>query len=665
MNKLDIVQIHQTWTDLRQARVKDGFIFRVSRYFIDHWLRLLGPKAAWAVVDLQQRCYLKKTRFCLTSLRALCAATGVRSTTTMQAIVDEPLMRWFFAKQTTRQRRAGKVVRGKNRYNLQMSDPLTPEHQGQVAWLLAERLRDGTVPAVRGPADLIRLVSDLPPLSSLPSDGLPAWATREPLNLRQIAFRVLSEAGTGQVQANLADETALRQAFTDAQARITQPTRIALATHYFRTEWVPQLGALNAWLIMILRSRCYWNKESGEVRDSCIMSNQGLADLLAASTRTVIRGLQDPLVKKFAVAQGRVYERRRLTLDPLTPDDETVFAQVLLSDAARYGLDPATGQMDMLDILDMMSQMTSDRITHQQSQWSAKNEIRLPDGDESSDKIENRRSPSSELTMAPSDKIETRAHPAEPETTPETGSGDRTGIRSSEFEPGLAPSGTLGADFESGSSDKTGIRASLGDKSGFRTHESSDKIDTIPPESSDKIETQYLNTIENTTERERDGEQQQQYPAVADSSSTLYQILAQYGIEEPALSRILDNPHVTPELVRAWMLYADNEPGLKHKPGYVIQRLIKIPPDVPADPDLLLVAGLGGDDLTGFDQRRALERRMGASVSFGDERREAQYRAWLRFCGHERDAIHDDDIDGETGLEPDGRRTRRWQPDVG
>lgn len=678
MNKLDIVQIHQIWTDLRQARVKDGFIFRVSRYFIDHWLRLLGPKAAWAVVDLQQRCYLKKTSFCLTSLRALCAATGVRSTTTMQAIVDEPLMRWFFAKQTTRQRRAGKVVRGKNRYNLQMSDPLTPEHQGQVAWLLAERLRDGTVPAVRGPADLILLVSDLPPLSSLPSDGLPAWATCEPLNLRQIAFRVLSEAGIAQVQANLADEAALRQAFTEAQTRITQPTRIALATHYFRTEWVPQLGALNAWLLMILRSRCYWNKESGEVRDSCVMSNRELADLLGASTRTVIRGLQDPLVKKFAVAQGRVYERRtsdgrktpartrfqvHLTLDPLTPDDETVFAQILLSDAARYGLDSATGQMDMLDILDMMSQMTSDRITHQQGQWSAKNEIRLPDGDESSDKIENRRSPSSEPTMASSDKIETRSHPTEPETTPETGSGDRTGIRSSDFEPSLAPSSTLEAGFEGESSDKTEIRASLGDKSGFRTPESSDKIETIPPESSDKIETQYLNTIENTPEGER--EQQQQYPAVADSSSTLNQILAQYGIEEPALTRILDNPHVTPELALAWMLYADNEPGLKHKPGYVIQRLIKIPPDVPADPDLLLVAGLSDGDLAGFAQRRALERRMGASVSFGDERREAQYRAWLRFCGYERDAIHGDDIDDETGLGHDGRRTRRWRPDVG
>ena len=228
MDKLDLFQIHQTWTDLRQARVKDGFIFRVSRYFIDQWLRLLGPRAAWAVVDLQQRCYPRKTRFCQVSLKDLCAIAGTRSTATMQAIVDKPLMRWFFAKRTTRQLRRGKVVRGKNRYDLQMSDPLTPEHQGQIAGLLAKRLRDGTVSEVRGPDDLIRLVSDLPPphrtghgtVSTLPPDELPAWATREPLNLRQIAFRVLSEAGIAGAQANLADETALRRAFADAQARM-------------------------------------------------------------------------------------------------------------------------------------------------------------------------------------------------------------------------------------------------------------------------------------------------------------------------------------------------------------------------------------------------------------------------------------------------------------
>lgn len=663
MDNLDILQIHQTWTDLRQARVKDGFIFRVSRYFIDHWLRLLGPKASWAVVDLQQRCYLNKTDFCSTSLQDLCAATGVRSTTTMQAIVDKPLMRWFFAKQTTRQCRAGKVVRGKNRYNLQMSDPLTPEHQGQIAWLLAERLRDGTVSAVDGPDDLIHLVSDLPPLSTLPTDDLPAWATREPLNLRQIALRVLSGAGIGQVQASLADESALRRAFADAQAHITRPARIVLATHYFRTEWVAQLGAINAWLIMLLRSRCYWNKASGEVRDACVMSNQELADLLGASTRTVIRTLQDPLVQKFVAAQGRVYERRtgggrktpartrfqvRLTLDPLTPPDEAAFAQILLSDAARYGLDPATGQMDMLDILDMMGQITGDEITRRLGQ---------------SDKTEIRRPLAAASTRASSDKSGIREHPAEPETTPEIESSDKTEIRSSEsgeFEAVLGTFAPSVGHSEGESSDKIEIRAVPSDKIGFRAGESSDKIGTITPESSDKIDKQYLNTLINTPMDDR--EQQQQYSAVA---ANLHQILVRYNIEEPALSQILANSQVTPELARAWMLYADNEPGLKHKPGYVIQRLVKTPPDVPADPDLLLLAEVGDDDLLGFAQRRALELRMGGGVSFDDERREAQYQAWLGFYGRERSASCESDIGGETALEYDGSRSSRWRPDVG
>jgi hypothetical protein len=680
MHNLDLFRIHQTWTDLRQARVKDGFIFRVSRYFIDHWLHLLGPKAAWVVVDLQQRCYLDKTDFCQASLKELCAIASVGSATTMQAIVDKPLMRWFFAKETTRQRRADKVVRGKNRYRLQMSDPLTPEHQGQVAWLLAERLRDGTIPTVRGPDDLIHLVSDLPPLSSQPTDGLPGWATREPLNLRQIAFHVLADAGLGQVPANLADEAALRRAFADAQAHITRPTRIALATHYYRTAWVPPLGAINAWLIMLLRSRCYWNKESGEVRDTCVMSNQELADLLGASTRTVIRGLQHPLVGKFVTSLGRVYERRSgdsrkkptrtrfqvsLTLDPLTPSDEAAFAEVLLSDAARYGLDSATGQMNMLDILDMMGQMTSDEIAHLRAQSSDRIEIRDPEKDESSDKIGIRGSRRRSIIPESSDKTGIGEHPAEPKETPETHSGDRTETRSPEHEAILSPFGQPEGRSEGLSSDKTGFRDHAGDKTGFRAPESSDKTDTIPPHSSDRTEKQYSNTFVSTGV-DNEVLQQQQYPAdAAGPLSALYQLLVQYGIEEPALAQILANSQVTVELARAWMLYADSQPSLKHKPGYVIQRLIKRPPDVPADQDLLLVARLGEADLTGFAQRRALELRMGASVSFGDERREAQYQAWLRFYKDEGNASREIDRSDETALGRDRGPTLRWRPDVG
>jgi len=668
VDKLDLLQIHQTWTDLREARVKDGFIFRVSRYFIDHWLQLLGPKAAWAVVDLQQRCYLKKSDHCLASLKDLCAIAGVRSTTTMQAIVDKPLMRWFFAKRATRQRRAGKVVRGKNRYNLHMSDPLTPEHQGQIAWLLAKRLRNGHVEAIHSADDLMRLVSDLPSPSTLPSDSLPAWATREPLNLRHIVLRTLSEAGITDVPSSLADEAALRQAFADAQAHITQPTRIALTTHYFRTEWVPQLGATNAWLIMALRSRCYWNKEKGQVRDTCVMSTQELADLLGTSTRTVIRGLQDPLVGKFVTIQGRVYERRatdgrkipsrtrfqvQLTMDPLTPPDEKVFAQVLLSDAARYGLDPATGQMNMLDILDMMSHMTADEITRRRRGWRDKTGIRRLGEAESSDKIEIRDSRSSDPGSSSSDKIGIRSHVTAPVGSPETGAWDKSEAIS-------PPQGSAGGPFEGESSDKIGIREKSDAKTGFRGDESSDKTGTIPPESSDKTEKQYLNTYVSTTEE--NGAQQQQYqPPAAEPTPSLYQILIEYNIEEPALSRILANPQVTPQLARAWMLYADNEPGLDRKTGYVVQRLIQTPPDVPVNPDLLLVAGLSDDDLSSFAQRRALEQRMAANVTFDDERREAQYRAWLRFYGHERKVA----LDGETSLESDRGRTARWQPDVG
>jgi len=677
LENLNLLQIHQTWTDLREARVKDGFVFRVSRYFIDHWLCLLGPKAAWAVVDLQQRCYLQKTNFCQVSFKDLCRITGVRSTTTMQALIDTPLMRWFFTKQTTRQLRAGKVVRGKNRYNLQMSDPLTPEHQGQIAWLLENRLRDGTVPTVQNTSDLLRLVSDLPSLSTLPSTGLPAWATRVPLNLRQIVFQVLSNTGLTDIPAKLADETILNRALTDIQTSITQPTRIVLPTHYFRTEWVPHLGATNAWLIMILRSRCYWNKASGEIRDQCVMSNKEIASLLGTSTRTVIRGLQNLLVQKFVTAQERVYERRTgaarktpastryqvlLTMDPLTPPDEAAFAKIISDNAARYGLDPITGQMNMLDILDMMSQLTNDLLSHQKSD---KNGNRSVAGERSSDNIEIGRSAISLSPVTSDVKFENR-EPSQalesPSEMPVGFQNDSNSLTSASDLP--LPEAQKDA-LANVSGDKNEIRTIASAKNEFRNAVSSDKSGTLPPEQSDKIGKQYLSTKDNTNGENLD-EQQQYLTVVTTPSTTLFnQLLINYGIEEPALSKINSNSEITPVLINAWILYAESQPSLKNKAAYVVKRLLNNPPDKPSNPDWMLVAELNESEMTNFKQRRSLELRLNANVNFNNERQEAQYQAWVRLFGQEGKLSYDSKLTDQPSLEFERERNSRWQSDIG
>jgi len=680
LEELDLRQIHQIWTDLREARVKDGFIFRVSRYFIDHWLRLLGAKAAWAVVDLQQRCYLAKSEHCQVSLKDLCAVTGIKSTTTMQQLVDEPLMRWFFVKRNTRQRRRGKVMRGKNRYDLQMSDPLTPQHQGQIAQLLLMRLRDGSAPKVRGPEDLIRLVSDLPSLAVLPSDDAPDWATCEPLNLRQIALRALAQSGQGQVPARLTDEPALRRAFADAQARITQPARIALATHYFRTEWVSHLGAINAWLVMILRSRCYWNKDSGEVRDDCVMSNRQLSELLGVSARSVIRSLQDPLVQKFVAAQSRVYEPRPsdgrrtpsstrfqvlLTMEPLTPPDEQVFAEILLSDAARYGLDRTTGQMNMLDILDLMSQMTSDEITLPGPSTTRleSQERRI---EESSAKTEIRRPPTTAASAGSSDKNTTREPGKTAIVALETSTRDPYPIQDVAVQTVVPLFEGKNRAYEARSGDKNETRTNLTARIEIRETESDDNTGTMITESGDNTEKQYSNTQENTVGLER--QRQQQYTTVAvdpPPNLLLRELLIRHGIEEPALAAIISQPAVTPQLVQAWLLYAEAQPTLKNKVGFVVKRLLQNPPDVPANPDWLLVAGLSQTMLEGFAQRHSLEKQLGATVHFDDEQREAKYQAWRRLFGERRSVTHDSAIGTQTTVEPDRGRTARWQPDVG
>jgi hypothetical protein len=61
---------------------------------------------------------------------------------------------------------------------------------------------------------------------------------------------------------------------------------------YLTRKWQPREGPLFVALIRALRSHCYYNRETGEVRTSCFPSLQTIADECGVSRRTVCRLLQ-------------------------------------------------------------------------------------------------------------------------------------------------------------------------------------------------------------------------------------------------------------------------------------------------------------------------------------------------------------------------------------
>lgn len=91
---------------------------------------------------------------------------------------------------------------------------------------------------------------------------------------------------------------------------------------YFRLTWVSLLGPALAWLIMIMRSRCYYNPETEELRDTYTWRKKDLAATLGQTTRNLSNLLADPQTGLFC--QITEQNKRKLTIrvtmvyEPLT-----------------------------------------------------------------------------------------------------------------------------------------------------------------------------------------------------------------------------------------------------------------------------------------------------------------------------------------------------------
>jgi len=185
---------------------------------------------------------------------------------------------------------------------------------------------------------------------------------------------------------------ALEQAYSNAYNQIVQPDRVFVASQYFRKKWVPLLGHSLAWLIIALRQHCYYNRETGELRDWCLVTQEELAKEIGVTPRTIRRLLDRQFADWFireahsqyrydARAGKRVREptfyRIRMD-DPLTPDDQELLREKLSQEATRLGLDPdLIIQGNFLELLDRQEEgadlpdMMSGRSGDQSDKMSA------------------------------------------------------------------------------------------------------------------------------------------------------------------------------------------------------------------------------------------------------------------------------------------------------
>lgn len=171
-------------------------------------------------------------------------------------------------------------------------------------------------------------------------------------------------------------QIALQEAYANLYNEIVKPDRVFVATQYFRKKWVPLLGPSLSWVIMALRQHCYWSRETGEKRDWCLISQEELAREAGISVATLKRLLKHKYADKFIIEikhryrydskkrkQVRKKSQYRIRMDdPLIPDDEIILREKLAQKLTGLNIDPETGQLDMLELLDRLSQTGVDDL---------------------------------------------------------------------------------------------------------------------------------------------------------------------------------------------------------------------------------------------------------------------------------------------------------------
>ena len=338
--------------------VKPDWVFAIPRYFLRRWVRHLGAGPAWLVVALRQWCYRNKDNWCVVSRAQLGQDIGVHEDT-ISDFAAKGFTPWFIEGKRSHSydQIAGRPKQDFNLYVLLMDEPLAPEDFLAVERLLAE--------AVSAAADPVATVQELlQDLLAMPGPGLTdhldTVASQILPSAKRQRTRVI-EALIARPERTVADlvetvvgklpapsKARIQELCSELQRKIVGSEEQYVGTHYFRLHWVPLLGHLLAWKVMALRSRCYWNLETKELRDECEVWPKTLAEELGCSAKWVKSLSKRPYAGMFVqvLESGKKKPIKYWVQmrEPLTPDAQTAF-QVLLAQEGRSHAHPGTGQL--------------------------------------------------------------------------------------------------------------------------------------------------------------------------------------------------------------------------------------------------------------------------------------------------------------------------------
>ncbi len=321
------------YSQIYNSIIQSGQVWRVSKYFLRRWGPYLGPTRFWTIVTARQLCYRNQHEDWFEGYDAAVAQEIQISRAhyrRLKAEMDDQngLLSSFISRQATTYH----VVNGKTRpkptlYHVRLDDPLTPADAAYLAgWLRQRQVKRRTDDVVR----LLHSAREISRQELLDPHPAPiAWGGTvglEPVTVLQVVRQVFG--------GHIADQPEIIKASEALHAYLTDNDFVG--KQYFRHRWLKHLKAGPAFLLIYLRSLCYYNEQSGELRNEIIVDRQQLAQTLAVKPNTISDWLKTlatiapqqtlppflTLQKKGRTAENTyVFTYQVGMLDPLTPDD--------------------------------------------------------------------------------------------------------------------------------------------------------------------------------------------------------------------------------------------------------------------------------------------------------------------------------------------------------
>lgn len=249
---------------LHDALIEPDRVVKMPVYFL-RWLPFVGARTLFEVIGLWQEYYLtskgkqpKGGEKVSTRVERVCQWSGVSRAQFFRDLQPGGSLNWFINKIETdheADRRTGRSKKSANKYALH-GIPMTPgDAEDLVNYVVTHGIKNNPYETLKDA------------LESQPNQIL-SFPVRLPSNsLVKIIPHPVSVQGVIRDAVGRRLDEELSDLVDQLADRLLAPNDFILIRWYFLQNWLPRLGHNAAMFLILLRNMCYFNDETGEIRD--------------------------------------------------------------------------------------------------------------------------------------------------------------------------------------------------------------------------------------------------------------------------------------------------------------------------------------------------------------------------------------------------------------